>query len=193
MSIRVAINGFGRIGRLVARHLKAHQGFDLVAINDLTSSEMLGYLFAHDSVHGHFDGSVEVDGQDLIINGDRMRVYAERDPAKLPWQELGVEYVIESTGLFRSRETAGAHINAGARKVLISAPGKDVAAIESKEDALTRAYNLERTSLLYYQALKEVMQADILDEMIAEERKHITQVMKYLVTGAKFRGLGDKF
>jgi glyceraldehyde 3-phosphate dehydrogenase len=126
MTIRVGINGFGRIGRLVARHFKAHQGFDLVAINDLTSPDMLGYLFAHDSVHGHFNGTVEVDGQDLIINGDRMRVYSERDPAKLPWKELGVEYVIESTGLFRSRDTAGAHIAGGARKVLISAPGKDV-------------------------------------------------------------------
>jgi glyceraldehyde 3-phosphate dehydrogenase len=126
MSIRVGINGFGRIGRLVARHLKARDGFDLVAINDLTSSEMLGYLFKHDSVHGIYPGTVEVDGQDLVIDGDRMRVFAERDPAKLPWNDLDVDYVFESTGLFRDRESAGAHLTAGAKKVIITAPGKTV-------------------------------------------------------------------
>jgi len=126
MSVKVAINGFGRIGRLVARHLKARQGFYLIAINDLTSPDMLGYLFKHDSVHGTYAGPVEVDGQDIIIDGDRMQVFAERDPANLPWGSLGVEYVIEATGLFRTREAAGAHLEAGARKVIISAPGKDV-------------------------------------------------------------------
>ncbi len=126
MTTRVAINGFGRIGRLVARHLKARDGFDIVAVNDLTSSDMLGYLFKRDSVHGTYPGTVEVDGQDLVIDGDRLRVLAERDPAALPWSDLGVDYVIESTGLFRSREKAGAHLEAGARKVIISAPGKQV-------------------------------------------------------------------
>jgi glyceraldehyde 3-phosphate dehydrogenase len=126
MSIPVAINGFGRIGRLVARHLKARDGFDLVAINDLSSPDMLGYLFAHDSVHGSYAGSVEVDGQDLIIDGDRMKVLAERDPAKLPWNDLGVGLVFEATGLFRSREEAGAHLEAGADKVVVTAPGKEV-------------------------------------------------------------------
>ncbi len=126
MSVKVAINGFGRIGRLVARHLKARDGFDLVAINDLTSPDMLGYLFAHDSVHGNWAGSVEVDGQSITINGDRMQVFAERNPADLPWGTLGVDYVVESTGLFRTREAAGAHLEAGARKVIITAPGKSV-------------------------------------------------------------------
>jgi len=126
MSIKVAINGFGRIGRLVARHLRARDGFDLVAVNDLTSPDMLGYLFAHDSVHGPYRGTVEVDGSDLIIDGDRMQVLAERDPAKLPWQELGVDYVFEATGRFRSRETAAAHLDAGAKRVVITAPGQDV-------------------------------------------------------------------
>jgi glyceraldehyde-3-phosphate dehydrogenase type I len=126
MTVRVAINGFGRIGRLIARHLKARSGFDLVAINDLTSPDMLGYLFAHDSVHGSYAGSVEVDGQDLIIDGDRMRVLAERNPDQLPWQELGVEHVFEATGLFRSRDRAAEHLAAGARKVVITAPGKEV-------------------------------------------------------------------
>jgi glyceraldehyde 3-phosphate dehydrogenase len=126
MNIRVGINGFGRIGRLVARHLKARDGIDLVAINDLTSPEMLGYLFKHDSVHGLYKGSVEVDGQTITIDGDAMKVFAERDPAKLPWKELGVDYVFEATGLFRDRESAGAHLTAGAKKVIITAPGKAV-------------------------------------------------------------------
>jgi len=126
MKTRVAINGFGRIGRLVARHLKARDDMDLVAINDLTSPEMLAYLFKHDSVHGLYQGSVEVDGQVITIDGDDMKVFAERDPAKLPWQELGVDYVFEATGLFRDRESAGAHLEAGAKKVIINAPGKTV-------------------------------------------------------------------
>ncbi len=126
MTIRVGINGFGRIGRLVARHLKARDGIDLVAINDLTSPEMLGYLFKHDSVHGLYKGTVKVDGQTITIDGDAMKVFAERDPAKLPWKEIGVDYVFEATGLFRDRETAGGHLTAGAKKVIITAPGKTV-------------------------------------------------------------------
>ena len=126
MTTKIAINGFGRIGRLLARHLKARPGFDLVAVNDLTSPDMLGYLFAHDSVHGPYQGTVSVDGSDLVIDGDRMRVLAERDPARLPWRELGVDYVFEATGLFRSREKAGAHLAAGARRVVITAPGQEV-------------------------------------------------------------------
>jgi len=126
VSVKVAINGFGRIGRLIARHLRARDGFDLVAINDLTSPDMLGYLFGHDSVHGLYNGTVTVDGHDIIIDGDRMQVLAERDPAQLPWRQLGVEFLFEATGLFRSRDAAGAHIEAGARKVIITAPGKEV-------------------------------------------------------------------
>jgi len=126
MNTKVAINGFGRIGRLLARHLKARDGFDLVAINDLTSPDMLGYLFGHDSVHGLYKGSVEVDGTDIIIDGDRMQVFAEREPGKLPWGDLGVDYVFEATGLFRSRDKAAAHLEAGASKVVITAPGQEV-------------------------------------------------------------------
>ena len=126
MSVKVAINGFGRIGRLVARHLKVRKGFDLVAINDLTSPDMLGYLFEYDSVHGRYRGTVEVSGTDLVIDGDRMQVLAERDPASLPWSSLGVDYVFEATGLFSSRVKAGTHLEAGAKKVIITAPGKEV-------------------------------------------------------------------
>jgi len=126
MNVKVAINGFGRIGRLVARHLKVRKGFDLVAINDLTSPDMLGYLFEYDSVHGRYRGTVEVSGTDLVIDGDRMQVLAERDPASLPWSSLGVDYVFEATGLFSSRVKAGTHLEAGAKKVIITAPGKEV-------------------------------------------------------------------
>ncbi len=126
MSIRVGINGFGRIGRLVARHLKARDGIDIVAINDLTSPDVLGYLFKHDSVHGKYQGTVEVTDEGLVIDGDVLKVLAERDPAQLPWGDLGVDYVVESTGFFRERDAAAKHLEGGAKKVIISAPGKGV-------------------------------------------------------------------
>jgi glyceraldehyde 3-phosphate dehydrogenase len=125
MAVKVAINGFGRIGRLVLRAaLKSGRHYDFVAVNDLTDTKTLAHLFKHDSVHGRFDGEVVADGQDLIINGDRMKVLAEKDPAKLPWRELGVDIVIESTGRFTDKEKAGVHFAAGARKVIITAPAK---------------------------------------------------------------------
>ncbi len=126
MTHRVAINGFGRIGRLVARHLLAREGFDLVAVNDLTSPEMLAYLFAHDTVHGPYPGEVALDGDTITAGGDSFKVLAERDPARLPWREMGVEYVFEATGLFRERGKAAAHLEAGAERVIITAPGKGV-------------------------------------------------------------------
>ena len=129
--IKVAINGFGRIGRLTLRSLMQYDQedlFDVVAINDLTSPESLGYLFKYDSVHRRFPGDVQVQGQDLIIDGKKVRVVAEPDPTKLPWKEMGVDIVIESTGRFTAADKARAHIEAGAKKVLISAPasGEDV-------------------------------------------------------------------
>ena len=125
MAVKVGINGFGRIGRLVLRAaLQQKAPLDFVAVNDLTDTKTLAHLFKYDSVHGKFDGTVEADGQDLIINGDRMRVLAEKDPAKLPWKELGAEVVLESTGRFTDKEKAAAHFTAGAKKVIISAPAK---------------------------------------------------------------------
>ncbi len=122
---RVAINGFGRIGRLVLRSALAHgKQFDFVAVNDLTDTRTLAHLFKYDSVHGRFDGEVTADGSDLIINGDRIRVVAEKDPARLPWKDLGAQIVVESTGRFTDREKAEAHFKAGAKKVIISAPAK---------------------------------------------------------------------
>ena len=127
MSIRVAINGFGRIGRNVLRAAKGsgHADLDFVAVNDLTGSETLAHLLKYDSVHGHYPGTVEVSGGGLVVDGDEMIVCSERDPADLPWAELDVDVVVESTGLFRTRELAARHLQAGARKVIISAPGKD--------------------------------------------------------------------
>ncbi len=127
MSVRVAINGFGRIGRNIMRAALAgdHTDLDFVAVNDLTDAATLAHLFRYDSVHRRFPGEVRVDDSDLVIDGDRVRVLSEREPAALPWAELGVEVVIESTGLFRAREAAAKHLEAGARKVIISAPAKE--------------------------------------------------------------------
>lgn len=126
MALNIAINGFGRIGRAVARIAANDPNINLVAFNDLTSKEQLAYLFRYDSVHGRFNGTVEVTETGLVINGDEVKVFAERDPSKLPWGELGVDYVLECTGRFRKREQAAMHLEAGAKVVLISAPGKGV-------------------------------------------------------------------
>ena len=125
---RVAINGFGRIGRLVARAMleKADSGLELVAINDLADAESNALLFKRDSVHGAWPGEVRADGNDLIVDGRRIRVTAERDPGKLPHKEERVDIALECTGFFADRDKAGAHLTAGARKVLISAPAKGV-------------------------------------------------------------------
>ena len=128
MSIRLAINGFGRIGRNVLRALAREDAPDvqLVAVNDLMDARTLAHLLKYDSVHGAYPGSVEVAGDGLVVDGGLIRVFAERDPGSLPWGELGVDVVVESTGFFRDREGAGRHLAAGAGKVIVSAPGKDV-------------------------------------------------------------------
>ncbi len=133
MPIKVAINGYGRIGRNVLRALYEYgrnQDIAIVAVNDLGDTETNAHLTRFDTAHGKFSADVQVDGNDLIVNGDRIRVLAERDPAKLPWGEMGVDVVMECTGIFNSKEKASAHLSAGARKVLISAPaGKDLPTI----------------------------------------------------------------
>ena len=127
MAVKIAINGFGRIGRNILRSaLKEGLGdLDVVAINDLTDAATLAHLFKYDSVHGKFDGTVEIDGDDLIIDGERFTVLSERDPAKLPWADLGADIVFEATGLFRKRPDAQKHLDAGAKKVVITAPAVD--------------------------------------------------------------------
>jgi glyceraldehyde 3-phosphate dehydrogenase len=128
MATRVAINGFGRIGRLVARALleKAESGLELVSINDLADADSNALLFKRDSVHGAYPGEVRADGNDLVIDGRRVKVTAERDPGKLPHGDNGIDLVLECTGFFTDRDKAGAHLSAGAKKVLISAPAKGV-------------------------------------------------------------------
>lgn len=123
MTLKIAINGFGRIGRIVFREA-LKQDVEIVAVNDLTDAAMLSHLLKYDSVHGVFDKEVTSDDENLIVNGKKVRVYAEKDPADLPWGDLGVDIVIECTGIFRDVESAGKHIEAGAKKVIVSAPGK---------------------------------------------------------------------
>ncbi|TPG21616.1 type I glyceraldehyde-3-phosphate dehydrogenase [Sphingomonas koreensis] len=128
MTVKVAINGFGRIGRLVARAMLENGGGDLelVAINDLADAKSNAWLFSRDSVHGKYPGKVSAEGSDLVVDGKHIRVIAERDPANLPHKELGVDLVLECTGFFTDRASCQKHIDAGAKKVLISAPGKNV-------------------------------------------------------------------
>jgi glyceraldehyde 3-phosphate dehydrogenase len=127
MSLRVAINGFGRIGRLVLRAAKQAglTDLDFVAVNDLTDNKTLAHLLKYDSVHRAYPGSVEATGSGLVVDGDEIKVFSERDPSNLPWKDLGIDVVVESTGKFRDREGAGKHLQAGAKKVIISAPGKN--------------------------------------------------------------------
>ncbi len=126
MTIKVGINGFGRIGRMVFRAAaKDFNDIEIVAINDLLDAEYLAYMLKYDSVHGRFDGDVSVDNGALIVNGKKIRLTAERDPANLKWNEVGADIVVECTGFFLTKETCQAHINAGAKKVVQSAPSKD--------------------------------------------------------------------
>src|ERR1700737_4325688 len=125
MAIRIAINGLGRTGRNTLRLAFPKEDLDLVAVNDLTDAAMLAHLIRHDSIHGRWWNEVAVEGDTLRLGTDSARVFSERDPARLPWKELGVDVVLESTGKFTAREQAAKHLEAGARRVLISAPGKN--------------------------------------------------------------------
>jgi glyceraldehyde 3-phosphate dehydrogenase len=125
MTVRVGINGFGRIGRMVFRAAQDFDDVEVVGINDLLEPDYLAYMLKYDSVHGKFDGDIAVDGDTLVVNGRKIRLTAERDPAELKWGDLDVDVVIESTGLFLTGETAQKHIDAGAKKVIMSAPSKD--------------------------------------------------------------------
>ena len=138
MATKIGINGFGRIGRLVVRAMaQSGPDLDLVAVNDLTDAARLAHLLKYDSVHGRYPGTVEQDGDAIVVDGKRILVLSEMDPAKLPWKNLGVDIVLESTGRFRTRDQAAAHLDAGAKKVVISAPGKneDVTIVLGVNDA----------------------------------------------------------
>lgn len=138
MSIRVGINGFGRIGRNVLRASLNTPELEFVAINDITDAPTLAHLLRYDSVHGRLNADVHTEDDALVVNGKRIRIIQERDPGKLPWKDLGVDVALESTGLFTSRDKAGLHLSAGARKVIISAP--------AKEPDITLCYGVNHTS-----------------------------------------------
>ena len=127
MTIKVGINGFGRIGRFVFRAAQTRDDIEIVAINDLCPVDYLAYMLKYDTMHGAFNGTIEADVENnlLIVNGKKVRVTAEKDPNNLKWDEVGAEYVVESTGIFLTKEKAQAHINAGAKYVVMSAPSKD--------------------------------------------------------------------
>uniref|UniRef100_A0A942SYM7 Glyceraldehyde-3-phosphate dehydrogenase n=1 Tax=Neobacillus citreus TaxID=2833578 RepID=A0A942SYM7_9BACI len=180
---RIGINGFGRIGRNTLRALIARggEGLEVIAINDLTAPETLAHLFRYDSALGPFEGTVEVDGDALVIDGRRVRVLAEREPAALPWGELGVEVVLESTGRFTAREAAAQHLAAGARRVLISAPatGADVTlAYGVNTDAFDPAvHTVVSNASCTTNALAPL--ASVLDDLAGIEHGFMTTVHAY--------------
>jgi len=139
MAVKVAINGFGRIGRLAFRRIQNVDGIDVVAVNDLTDDEMLAHLLKYDTMQGRFTGEVEVENDGFRVNGQEVKSFSEPDPSKLPWKDLDIDVVLECTGFFADKEKAEAHINAGAKKVLISAPATG--------DLKTIVYNTNHTEL----------------------------------------------
>jgi glyceraldehyde 3-phosphate dehydrogenase len=182
MATRVAINGFGRIGRLVARALlqKADSGLELVSINDLADAESNALLFKRDSVHGAWPGEVRADGNDLIIDGRRIKVTAEREPGRLPHGDHGVDLVLECTGFFTDRDKAGAHLTAGARKVLISAPAKGVdltVVYGVNHDKLEAAHTIVSNASCTTNCLAPV--AKVMNDTIGIERGLMTTVHAY--------------
>ncbi|MGF7148576.1 glyceraldehyde 3-phosphate dehydrogenase [Sphingomonas zeicaulis] len=182
MAVKVAINGFGRIGRLVARAILARpeSGLELVAINDLADAKANALLFKRDSVHGTYPGTVEVDGNDLIIDGKRVKVSAERDPANLPHAENGVDIALECTGFFTDRASAEKHIAAGAKKVLISAPGKNVdltVVFGVNNDKLTAEHNIVSNASCTTNCLAPV--AKVLNDALGIERGLMTTIHAY--------------
>ena len=182
MAIRVAINGFGRIGRLVARAIleKQDSGLELVAINDLADAKSNALLFKRDSVHGAYPGEVSADGNDLIIDGRRVRVTAERDPARLPHGDNGVDIALECTGFFTDRDKAGAHLTAGAKRVLISAPAKGVdltVVYGVNHDKLTAEHMIVSNASCTTNCLAPV--AKVLNDSIGIERGLMTTIHSY--------------
>ena len=179
---KVAINGFGRIGRLVARAIleRPHCGLDLVSVNDLADAKANAWLFKHDSVHGKFPGDVKAEGSDIVVNGKRISVTAEKDPANLPHGEQGVELVLECTGFFTDRESAQKHFDAGAKKVLISAPAKGVdltVVYGVNDDKLTAEHKIVSNASCTTNCLAPV--AKVLNDALGIERGLMTTVHAY--------------
>jgi len=177
---KVAINGFGRIGRLAFKNLLQKEGIEVVAINDLTDTKTLAHLLKYDSNHGLFDGTVEATADGFIVNGKSIRVTSERDPAALPWKELGVDIVLESTGFFVNAEGAGKHLTAGAKKVVISAPAKGdipTVVLGVNDDILTGEETIMSNASCTTNCLAPI--AKVLNDSFGLDHGYITTIHAY--------------
>ncbi len=177
----VAINGFGRIGRLVFRVLMKHKTFKVVAINDIGAPEVNEHLLKYDSTHGRYPGTVRLEGKTLVVDGARIEMLSEKDPSKLPWKAMGVDYVVESTGVFTSREQCTMHLTAGAKKVLLTAPGKDeldaMIVLGVNHDALKPEHKLVSNASCTTNCLAPV--AKVIHEAFGIERGFMNTVHAY--------------
>jgi glyceraldehyde 3-phosphate dehydrogenase len=179
--IKVAINGFGRIGRLTFRALITNPNIEVVAVNDLTDAPTLAHLLKYDSVHKKFNGTVSVEGDSLVVNGQRIKVLAEKDPAKLPWGDHKIDVVLESTGRFVDSEGAGKHLTAGARKVIISAPAKGdnikTVVLGVNDSAITSSDNIISNASCTTNCLAPMAKA--IDDAFGIEKGYITTIHAY--------------
>lgn len=181
MAIRVSINGFGRIGRTMLRYALKEKGIDVVAINDLTDAKTLAHLFKYDSVHGVFPGRVECNDKELVINGKSIKIFSVKNPEELPWKQEKIDIVVESTGIFTSREKAEMHIRAGAKKVVISAPatGEDITVVMGVNHQLYdgKKHNIISNASCTTNCLAPV--AKIIDDHFGLEKGLVTTVHSY--------------
>ena len=181
MAIKVGINGFGRIGRLVFKRMKELGGFDVVAINDLTDAKTLTQLLKYDSVHGRFPGKVEQTENGFSVDGDDVKITAERDPAKLKWGELGADIVVESTGIFTKKDMLQLHLDAGAKKVILSAPAKDeldaMIVLGVNDDALKPEYTMVSNASCTTNCLGPMVK--VLDDNFRVKKGFMTTVHSY--------------
>lgn len=181
MALKVGINGFGRIGRLVFRRMKQLGGFDIVAINDLTDNKTLSVLLKYDSVHGKYPGNVTLTDNGINVDGDDIKILAERDPAKLPWGELGADIVIESTGVFTTKEKLQMHIDAGAKKVVLTAPAKDeldaTVVLGVNDEILTDAMKIVSNASCTTNCLAPMVK--VLDTNFGIEKGYMTTIHSY--------------
>ena len=181
MAIKVGINGFGRIGKLVFQVLQQNPDFEVVAVNDLSDTNTLAYLLKYDSVHGPFQGTVEVEDGDFVVNGKKIRVLSERDPKQLPWKDMGVEFVVESTGVFRKRDLCAQHITAGAKCVFLTVPAKDeidaTIVMGVNDESLTKEHQIISNASCTTNCLAPV--AKILNDHFGIEKGLMTTVHAY--------------
>jgi glyceraldehyde-3-phosphate dehydrogenase, type I len=181
--VHVAINGFGRIGRISFRNIQRKTNVEVVAINDLTDAATLAHLLKYDSVHGRFDGEVKADGQYLVVNGKRIRVYSEKDPENLPWGELGVDIVIESTGHFKEKSLMSKHIKAGAKKVILTVPAAKAEDVDAtivlgvNDDKLTKEMTCVSNASCTTNCLAPI--AKVLNDSFGIKRGYMTTVHSY--------------